>query len=98
MAYFPNGVSGVVLDEQCMDCIHEDELAMCPVYYVQCTFNYDQCGTGQEKLKEAMSILIDDDGICKVREAFLKPRNPNDPVPCMDGMKEWAKKHGVRTF
>lgn len=38
----------------------------CPVETVQLLYNYDQCDKGQEKLREAMNLLIDEKGICQV--------------------------------
>jgi hypothetical protein len=99
MAYFPNGTAGEILDSQCIDCLHEDEWSWCPVYAVQQLFNYDQVDKGQEKLRQAINMLIDEKGICKVRAAFRAEKNGTDgPVPCMEGMKDWAKKHNIQTF
>lgn len=96
MAYFPNGSAGEVLDNQCCDCLHENEWTWCPVYAVQNLFNYDQVDKGQERLRKALSMLISDNGKCNVRAAF-RGETKDEPLPCMDGLKEWAKKHGVRT-
>lgn len=97
MAYFPNGSSGEILDNQCCDCVHEDEWSWCPVYAVQQLFNYDQLGKGQEKLRQAITMLIDEKGICNVRISF-RAAKPSKPVPCMEGMKEWAKKHKIEVI
>ena len=70
MAYFPNGCAGEILDNQCADCPLGD--GPCPVALVQMTFNYDQVADGQEKLREAMSYLVDDKGICEVRKQILE--------------------------
>jgi phosphatidylserine/phosphatidylglycerophosphate/cardiolipin synthase-like enzyme len=70
MAYFPNGTSAEVLEDQCYDCLHRDEKVLCPVYQVQYFFNYDQVGEGQEKLRQAINMLINEKGICAVRAAF----------------------------
>jgi hypothetical protein len=96
MAYFPNGTAGEILDNQCCDCLHEDEWLWCPVYAVQFLFNYDQVGKGQEKLRQAINMLVSEDGICKVRAAFRAENN--GPVPCMEGLKEWARNHNIETF
>ena len=70
MAYFSNGCEGETLDNQCCDC-PLGELP-CPTTLVQLTFNYDQCSN--EKLKEAMTMLVDDDGICQTRKLLEKIR------------------------
>jgi hypothetical protein len=87
MAYFPNASAGDVLDAQCSDCPLgygwnnprqgqlfevEREPFPCPTASVQMDMNYEQCKN--EKLREAMSILISDDGTCKTRELLLKIR------------------------
>jgi hypothetical protein len=35
-------------------------------------YNYEQLKDGQEKLKEAMEILVDDKGVCQVRKKILE--------------------------
>ena len=70
MVYFPNGSSGEVLDIQCADCPLGD--GPCPVMGIQMLYNYDQVDDGQEKLREAMSILVTDDGTCQVRKQILE--------------------------
>lgn len=96
MAYFPNGTSGEVLDNQCCDCIHEDEWSWCPVYAVQSLFNYDQVEKGQEKLKQAINMLVGEDGKCHVRAAFRADNQ--GPIPCMEGLKDWAKKRKIEVI
>jgi hypothetical protein len=70
MAYFPNGSSGEVLDEQCFRCPLGEK--PCPVLCVQMRYNYDQLDAGQEKLRTALSVLVDDSGICQVRKQILE--------------------------
>jgi hypothetical protein len=72
MAYFSNGTEGMILDEQCLSCICEDDLAFCPVHCLQCTWNYSQLDKGNEKIVEILNELIDENGICLVREAFIE--------------------------
>ncbi len=74
MAYFPNGSSGEVLDRQCADCPLGD--GPCPVMLVQQVYNYDQLDEGQEKLREAMTILVDDEGTCHVRKQLAESNDP----------------------
>lgn len=62
MAYFPNGSSGEVLDSQCSKCPLGD--AGCPILLVQLNYNYKQLDEGQAMLKEAMNLLVADDGTC----------------------------------
>ncbi len=87
MAYFPNGSSGDVFDEQCADCPlgygwndprqgslfeNEREPKPCPVALVQLEFNYKQ--VGNKDLERAMSVLVKDNGECQVREQLLECR------------------------
>jgi len=89
MGYFPNGSSGEVLDEQCANCLlgsgwndpAQQELFVtdrllkpCPVAFVQLTYNYKQGDKGNKDLRDAMTLLIDDRGVCQVREQLLKCR------------------------
>ena len=71
MAYFANGTEGDALVEQCENCLHgmSDEI-MCPVAAVQMTYNYDQLNDGNQDLKDAMNMLIDEHGICRMRNAI----------------------------
>lgn len=70
MAYFPNGSSGEVLDAQCADCPLGD--GPCPVMGIQMLYNYDQLADGQEKLRHAMRLLVNDEGVCEVRKQILE--------------------------
>ena len=89
MAYFPNGSSGDVLDIQCADCPlgygwHDPKQKVlfdadpiprpCPVALVQFMYNYDQVRPGNEKLREAMNLLIDEKGVCLVRKELAEVR------------------------
>lgn len=75
MVYFSNGTEGMILDEQCGKCPLHDE--GCPVYGVQQLYNYDQLDDGQEKLKDAMSMLVNEKGVCQVREAMKRASKIN---------------------
>lgn len=66
MAYFANSTHGDVLDAQCDMCPLGESLPLCPVKSVQLRFNYVQLDDGQEKLKEAMSLLVSELGQCMV--------------------------------
>jgi hypothetical protein len=70
MAYFSNGTEGMILDDQCAECIHADEDGCCPVFFVQMEFNYSQLNGGNEDLKKAMEMLIDKKGNCNVKKAI----------------------------
>jgi hypothetical protein len=70
MAYFSNSTEGETLEVQCCDCPLGP--SGCPVHLVQLLYNYEQLCDGQEKLKEAMEILIDDKGVCQVRNKVLQ--------------------------
>lgn len=70
MAYFSNSSDGEVLDMQCCRCPLGG--GGCPVKGIQMLYNYDQLDDGQEKLREAMDMLVDDQGICQVREQLME--------------------------
>jgi hypothetical protein len=87
VAYFPNGSSGEIFEAQCADCplgagwnnpnqkrLFDDEKPMkpCPTAFVQLSHNYDQ--VSNPKLREAMTILVDDKGICQTRKLLLEVR------------------------
>ena len=73
MAYFSNGTEGDVLTEQCHNCLHglDDEI-MCPVTHVQLEYNYKQLDDGNQDLRAAMNLLIDERGNCLMRAAMEK--------------------------
>ena len=75
MAYFPNGSSGAILDEQCAECLPEDP---CPIAFVQIEYNYEQCHAGQEKIRELMNILVNEKGECQMKK-YVRPRLHGDP-------------------
>jgi hypothetical protein len=66
MAYFSNGSEVLFLDEQCSECLINDD-DPCPILLVQLEFNYVQVNKGNEKLREAMNILIGKDGVCRMK-------------------------------
>jgi len=71
MAYFPNGTAGEIFDEQCSNCLHgiSDDI-MCPVCYVQTTYNYDQTRPMEKKLRECLNSLVNEKGICMMKTAM----------------------------
>ncbi len=78
MAYYPNGTAGEYLENQCIECIHgqADDVG-CPVAFVQTSYNYRQLDDGKEKLKECMTLLINDSGDCQVKvliDRFYEPK------------------------
>jgi hypothetical protein len=81
MAYFSNSSEGWFFDEQCAECIHVDETAMCPVAHVQMMYNYDQCADGQEKLRQVMTILVSDSTGCQVKPLIDKLRHGRKAIP-----------------
>lgn len=85
MAYFSNSTDGDVLDAQCADCPLGNK--PCPVLNVQLTFNYKQCDKGQEQLRAAMNLLIDEKGICQLRPMLVKSEPLADPLAWMDDAK-----------
>ena len=60
MAYFPNGTSGEVFQEQCGRCRYGD--GPCPIYFVQHEFNYKACNN--QIASEILTALVKDDGTC----------------------------------
>lgn len=64
MAYFPNSTARAVLDNLCAECPISDD-APCPILFVQMVYNYDQVDI--PKLREAMTVLVDEAGTCKMR-------------------------------
>lgn len=99
MAYFSNGSEGEKLDEQCSQCPLGE--GACPVFLVQMLHNYDQCGN--EKLKAAMNLLINEEGLCQMRQLLMEKKvavdqfhESNGPIEVMPVMLDWAKKHGVK--
>lgn len=82
MAYFPNGSSGEVLDEQCEDCPLgygwsgvNQECGPCPTALVHLMLNYEQCKNPD--LASAMRYLVADNGECQTRKLLLKLRDEN---------------------
>lgn len=71
MAYFANGTDGDRLTEQCEKCLHGmNKEMMCPVVSVQLTYNYAQLDAGKEDLRAAMNMLIDEQGVCRMKAAM----------------------------
>jgi len=78
MAYFANGSDGEYLEDQCIDC--PLSCRPCPVYAVQNNYNYKQCSKGNEDLRAAMNLLIDEKGNCKMLEALAEAEYRSCPV------------------
>lgn len=79
MVYFSNGTEGMILDDQCSNCpVGED---CCPVYSIQMMYNYAQLNKGNEDLKVAMDLLINEKGKCQIREALKRANGTPDPDP-----------------
>jgi len=68
MAYFPNGDSGSLFDNECTDCPLGEE--PCPVYMVQSTYNYDACNV--EVARKILGDLVADDGTCAMKPHVVK--------------------------
>lgn len=97
MAYFSNGSDGYILDKQCADCPLGD--GPCPVALIHAIYNYDQIDV--PKLREAMNMLVNEEGICQMRypirgAAGYNKKESETPIPVMPAMKEWAEKHGLK--
>jgi hypothetical protein len=59
MAYFPNGTSGMIYEEQyCFNCVHGNE--GCPVMDAHNLYNYDQCEEDDrgKAIKTILDLLI----------------------------------------
>ena len=77
--YFSNSDGHAWMDEQCYGCVHSGEESMCAVESIQMLYNYDQMKEGQEKLKEARSMLINSDG-CQMRHVPSEGQEEGDRV------------------
>jgi len=79
MAYFSNSSDGEKLYRQCEECFYdmdtEQETHSCPVHAVHLMYNYDQCDRGQEKLRGALNILVNEHGECQVKPLVDKIRD-----------------------
>jgi hypothetical protein len=99
MAYFSNGTEGTVLDNQCAVCpVGRQPDLPCPVFLVQLQYNYEQLGKGQDKLRGAITCLVDERGTCLMKKAIEKAfgiPDPDDPINVLPSMVEWAKERGV---
>lgn len=69
-----------ILEEQCCKC-HLGN-TYCPVLAVQLEYNYEQCNKGNEKLAEAMNLLINEDGICAMKMALETTSKVNLNAEC----------------
>ena len=86
MAYFSNSTDGDKLQQQCDTCpagaINEDRIDVthyCPIRIVQDLNNYDQLKKGNEKLKAAMEVLIDEKLICQMLPILIPLVAPPTP-------------------
>jgi hypothetical protein len=99
MAYFSNGTEGIVLDNQCAVCpVGRNPDLQCPVLLLQLAYNYEQLGKGQDKLREAITCLVDEQGTCLMKKALEKALglpDPDEPINVLPSMVEWAKERGV---
>ena len=91
MAYFPNGAAGEVLDNQCCECIHASDDVLCPVYYVQATYNYDQ--TDNDKLERCLTHLVNQQGICEMKLVMDKVNGKLHPQPEISQLETFDNDH-----
>ena len=70
MAYFSNSTEGAIFDEQCSRCVFGER--DCPIALVQMLFNYDQ--VGNKTAEEIMNNLVDERGVCQMRDKFKELR------------------------
>lgn len=74
MAYFSNSTEGMILDEQCDNCLHQDPDVGCPINLVHQLYNYSQIGN--KYLQSAMNILVNEDGKCNMKPLIDAIRKP----------------------
>lgn len=68
MVYFSNGSEGDALDDQCIECLHnEDILGLCPIVEIQMEYNYKQCDKNNKDLRAAMNRLVDENAHCRMK-------------------------------
>lgn len=70
MAYFDSGSAAEILDRQCTSCPFGEY--QCPVYMAQSLFNCDQMMDGKRELKDCLTFLVDDAGICQVKKLMMQ--------------------------
>jgi hypothetical protein len=101
MAYFSNGCEGETLDNQCSECpIGKHPDAPCPVLLVQSLYNYKQVAAGNEELRAAMNLLIDENGVCQMKPVLEKfvtanPAQRFDRKHILPSMLPWAEARGI---
>ena len=103
MAYFPNGSSGEVLDEQCATCpVGKHPEAPCPVLFVQTHYNYEQFTDGKpNEIAELLNFLVDPvKGVCQMRAVMIKyadkpEKRRIDARNVLPGMETFAREAGV---
>ncbi len=71
MAYFSNSSDSGVLEKQCDECRVPDG-SPCPVLFVQMHFNYTQNDKKNKDLRDAMTSLIDESGLCLMKKELDK--------------------------
>jgi hypothetical protein len=90
MAYFSNGTEGMVLDNQCSECIYGEE--PCPIALMQLEFNYEQIGN--TLARRIMDTLIDEKGICQMKK--LIDAMPNQTQENKNQLDIWNEE--VKAF
>lgn len=68
MAYFPNGTSGMVFEDQCSKCKYGK--ASCPIAVAQYLYNYESANN--EIATKILEALVKDDGTCSMWKAFKR--------------------------
>ena len=93
MAYFPNGAAGSVLEDQCGECLHgRDDSVMCPVYFVQITFNYSQ--NGNTDLEKCLNWLVDEEGDCRMKDVLDQSGLFDIDETDLSDLEKWEKERG----
>jgi len=68
MAYFSNSSGGAAFYAECGSCKYGQE--PCPIALVQYEYNYD--ALNNETATKILDTLVDDDGTCAMKRAFIK--------------------------
>lgn len=73
MAQYSNGCEGIILDEQCSECIFGN--ISCPIALVQTIYNYDQ--VGNQTATEILEIIVSSENGCSMFELIKAKLNEN---------------------
>ena len=66
----------MAFDATCCECIHDDPDAACPIALIQTLYNYEQIGN--KLLENAINMLVNARGVCKMKPLIDKLRERDD--------------------